>query len=808
MKKYFFLFLLLTISCPLFGQLDLEHWFPPVYRSVTFYGSSNLEINISTPHINPFRVYIYSRGTLQKTITISKNNPGKYSFLGKDFIASGLNYLKTQDTGIHLVGENSFYADLRFYQGGNCEMIYSKGKSALGTDFMSVNTSIDMYEGFGSLTLMTSVMATQDNTTIKFYGYDPKITFIDGTKSNTREITLNKGESYVFVAKKADNFDIYDNEYFNTLNGAKIQSSKPIVVVSGGFNTQYAYENGNGSTILEQLVPIKNLGKEFFMKSGFSSISKHTEKAFIVATKDNTKLYFNNTITPQITLNAGQYYLTPINLFIGKSMYIKSSEPIYCMQLSSGTNKAGRAADYSYFAGSMSYLHPLDKTLPGKIDKIINTGKIGEQNYRNFLNLLVPKGNSLKINNQFPNPASGPFPITGNEDYMYYSLEDHIGDVEIESENGLIATIIGGSSEYVHGWSSATTGFSNDPYILKSGNCIEEEVELKVSNVDFERFQWQKNKINIDGAENSTYYPTTSGYYRCILTYSGVTYATEEVYVDYCPYLVTEKDLGNICSKIIGEIKFSAPNENKIIDRIKILTPPTNGKVTINNLNKTYNYEANTNYTGTDRFVLEICTTNSSLCEALKLKVNVLQTPNENFSETLTALSTDDNFSIYDLSLARININSSNNVTYYKNQDLTEEIVNYEKYETNEAMAYAKITSPTTSCSGIKKIKLIPLPIIADADLVLPNFLSPNADSMNDILDFSILKSMLNVKVVISDRYGKKVFESNGENFIWNGRNIENKPLPTNAYWAIFTWTSPTTKLTTTKKQWIMLKNN
>ncbi len=792
----------------MFGQLDLEHWFPPVFRTVKINGSAEVEINVSTPHNSPFKIYVYTKGALQKVLTISKNNPGKYKIDNDDYIGGGLNFMNKKDTGIHLVGENSFFADLRFYEGSNSEMIFSKGKSALGTSFLSVNTNIDMYEGINRLSFMTSVMATSDNTKIKFSGYDPKITFMDGTKGlSSREVILNKGESYVFTALKSDNFNIYDNEYFNTINGAKIESDKPIVVVSGGFNTQYAYENGSGSTLLEQIVPIKKLGKEFFLTKAFSSINKHTEKAFIVATKDNTQLYFNNTITPEIILKAGEYYLTPITLFAGNNMYIRSSEPIYCMQLAAGTNKANKAGNYSYYTETMSYLDPLDVSLPGNINKLINMDKIGTYNYRNFLNILVPIGNTLKINNIIPDVTSGPFPISGSNNYQYYSLKDFKGDAEITSESGLIATIIGGSSEYLHGWSSGTTGYSNDPYIIKNGNCIEEDVELKVSNIDFEGFQWQKNKMNILGSINPTYTPTTSGYYRCVLSYSGVTYTTEEVFVDHCPYLVTDKDLGNICSKITGDIKFSIPNEAISVDKIKILSPPTNGKVTINNANKTYSYEANNSYVGNDRFVLEICTLMNGLCEAVKIKINVLATPDESFRETLTALITDNNFSTYDLSLARLEPISTNEVSYYEDQDLNKQIGNYQNYKTNEILAYAKITNPSTSCISIKEIKLIPLPIIPDADLMLPNFFSPNADGFNDVYDFSILKPMLNIQVIIVDRFGKKVFESKGENFNWNGKNKDNITLPSNAYWATFTWTSPKTNLTTIRKQWILLKN-
>lgn len=806
MKKLIILFLLL-FSLKAFSQLDLEHWFPPVYRSQTFSGNSSLEINISTPHVIPFKVYVYTRGGLKHTFTISKNNPAKYSFIGSEYIGAGVNVMKIRDTGIHLVGENSFFADLRFYQGGNSEMIFSKGKSALGTSFLSVNTNIDMYEGVGGKSFMTSVMATRDNTKIKFYNYDKKIKFIDGSTGGPKEITLNKGESYVFVALKSDNFNIYDNEYFNSWNGAKIESDKPITVISGGFNTQYAFENGPGSTLLEQIVPIKQLGKEFFMKRAFSNISKHTEKAFIVSTKNNTKLYFNSSLSPTVTLDAGDYYLTPISLFSGDNMYIKSSEPIYCMQLSAGTNKADRGGDYSYESGSMSYLHPFDKKLPGTIDKIMILDKIGNTSYRNFLNILIPKENSLQINNQAIESQYGPFSINGNDEYVYYSLKDFLGDAEIKSENGLIAEIIGGNTEFYHGWSSATTGFSNDPKILINGNCIEEDVELKVSNIDFEGFQWQLNGRNIPSANSPIFHPILSGNYRCVLSYSGLTYITPEVFIDHCPYFVNEKFLGNICSEISGIAKFSPPNTNLSIDKFRILTQPTNGNIVISNVNMSYIYKANNNYSGPDRFIYEICNSATSTCEAMKISLNVLPSASEEIKESLTALSTDIITSTYDLTLAKQEI-TGNLLTFYEDENLTKFIPTPENFATNANSVYVKISNSSTICFTVKKINLIPLPIIPDADLALPNFLSPNDDGYNDVLDFSILKVMIDVYVIISDRFGKKIFESNGKTFTWNGKNESGSTFPTNAYWAVFSWTSPKTNTKTVRKQWIMLKNH
>jgi hypothetical protein len=67
-----------------------------------------------------------------------------------------------------------------------------------------------------------------------------------------------------------------------------------------------------GNANMDQSVPIEKLGKEYFMVNGMTKSEKGVmEKILVVATKDNTKLYFNNEINSYITLNKGEYFIGP-----------------------------------------------------------------------------------------------------------------------------------------------------------------------------------------------------------------------------------------------------------------------------------------------------------------------------------------------------------------------------------------------------------------------------------------------------------------------------------------------------------------
>lgn len=68
--------------------------------------------------------------------------------------------------------------------------------------------------------------------------------------------------------------------------------------------------------------------------------------------------------------------------------------------------------------------------------------------------------------------------------------------------------------------------------------------------------------------------------------------------------------------------------------------------------------------------------------------------------------------------------------------------------------------------------------------LVLPNVFTPNGDGKNDV--FQPLKCpafVTNISIVIVNRYGTKVYESNGPILAWNGKATDGTDLPTGLYY-------------------------
>jgi len=100
------------------------------------------------------------------------------------------------------------------------------------------------------------------------------------------------------------------------------------------------------------------------------------------------------------------------------------------------------------------------------------------------------------------------------------------------------------------------------------------------------------------------------------------------------------------------------------------------------------------------------------------------------------------------------------------------------------------------------------LPISKEFSLIkLINFISPNGDGKNDVLDYSQLKSKINPKFVIYNRKGKLLFTgSEANNYTWDGK-LNGKALPSDSYWYIIEWTEPNSTQTQKFEDWILLKS-
>lgn len=808
MRFWCVLILMLLFPNKAAAQLDLEHWFAPIYvESVA--EITTLDVYLSTPHETPFAVKIVN-GQHQEIFheMLSKSQPLRVAIPPSEILISKYSGMQVNTKGLHLVGENSFYSSFRvnFNRGRDTELITSKGKTALGTHFFSSNPPYQSNTKNNLINHQTSFVATKDHTKIKISGYDSRIIFSDGKQyPNGIEINLNKGESYAFVARKNDKpADIpqYEYEYFDTFIGSEITSNYPIVVSNGGFNGNHFLE-GYGKIMLDQTLPVKNIGKSYYIKKGFTDLDKQVEAGLVVATENNTKITVNG--KKSILLQKGEFKLLTDSYFENNGMLIEADKPVYFNQFIGGNNGSGRLEIYAFNTPAMALVLPLDTNLPNGIDFINDVGSINSYSLDTRLHVLT-NGNQLFVNNSTTPSNDGPEPI-GTTNWQLYQIRNTNKDVSLQSDGSIILGVIGGTEDLTSSkngsFAGFYTGFSNDPKIKINGNCIEEGITLSLTNTDFETFQWQLNGVDIMNATEFTFQPILSGNYTCKIGYSGYFYTTPEVRIINCPYSVTELNLGTTCSTLKYQLKFSAPNENLTVKNWEIVTNPQYAKA--NAIGQDLLLGSYNDYYGVDRVVIKITST-TGFYEIQKLNFELLSNSKASFKKSIEAINENGDY-YYDLNFS-IENSANEYIKFYQTQEnaenRTNKIQNPDKFQSNQQFIYA-VSNIANGCSKISKIELIK-PIL-DHSVTLPNFFSPNGDGVNDVLDFQILAKKQNLKIYILDRFGKPIYiypKINTELF-WNGKTKNGASLPTNTYWFIAEYEENEVKVT--KQQWIYLKN-
>lgn len=843
MRYFIKLFFVFLIFCGFSAkaQLDLEHWLAPIHWFAKE-GSPELyesKIYLSTPHETPFLVKLFSGNTVIASFMLSKSSPIVYD-LSSSVYFTGDNFLfKPVIRGLHIAGANSFYASYRISSSSGEEVITSKGKTAIGKHFFIAAAPYYIDENPKGV-FFTSIYATKDNTKITINNKQGRIVFADGQKHSQFSFTLNKGESYALKVTAKDNYsyDVADipyafsNDVFNDFIGAEIIADQPVSVVNGNYNGQVAFDP-SWNLLYDQSLPVKNLGQEYFIRQGFSTKLGSSEGALILATEDNTKIYFNDETTP-ITLNKGQYFSTIIsnpnkfvvhdatngNLQRNLGLYIKSSAKIYCYQFTAGSANQFKGNYFAVFSQSMSLVLPLDASLPGTIDFVPQFSKIGNKiSLDSRLNIYLPTGQTPSVNDVLVNSSTGPFNIKGTSAYKYFQViipKNTVEDLKVSANSGLVLNILNGHEriaandfEDTKSFASHYTGFSNDPYIIKKGNCLQEEVLLSLNNIDFEAFQWQLNGVDIPGANTPTYIPVLPGIYTCVLSYSTFTYTTKPVLLEDCPYVISNLDLGKICPNFTIIPKFSPPNNNLNFTKLEILTPPNNASAEIdNNLIKVTNEPG---FNANDRLVYKITVANG-FYEVVKVNFSVLSIPiGDVKSEILNQSFVTPNY-IYNLTSAINNANGEQFHFYLTQSDAenqTNEIFTFLAFSTqNPTEVFVRI-STVNGCFIIKKIKLLIQPPVPPVEVSLPNVFTPNGDGVNDVWDYSLLKDYSNLKLAIYDRFGKKVYErkNDSQDYFWAGKSEILQPLPSGTYWVTYSYNSKDFPEEISKNMWLILKN-
>ena len=771
MKKILSFFLIFYIFSTSLAQLDREHWFAPMVDRT---GNPNpyQKLYLSTNRTTPFAVTIYNNNVVIGTVTISKNNPQKFDVLRDYIITTQQTDLFTPTSkGLYLKADFPFYANLRFSVFNHAEIITSKGIASTGTTFHAASAPITVNNDI--LNFMTSVLATEDNTTVTISGYKNTVQFSNGTSGATNPtltFTLNKGQSYIIdgIGNITGNFDGFI--------GAKIVATKPINITNGNFNGQYAGNNPTSSDILmDQSIPVSQLGTTFALVKGNGNIGSNMEGAVVIATQDNTAVYVNNELTPIANLNTGQYFVIPDTKYqlqgtTHYNLYVVTSKNAYVYQILAGAATTGNEVA----TGGFNFIPALNCYLPKQIDEIglinenfvhTNNNPTGILAIPTKLNLITERGATVFVNGNPPPPGTGPFDMTGTTNWVTYGIPNTTGTITVTSTKAITAGITAGSDAV--GYGGFFAGFSTQPVILKSGGDCVPGIVLTVDPVIYDSYQWYVGGVLIPGATSPTYTPTGSGNYTC-----SVTMGT-------CAPLITApfKVLNcmkqtavtyNICDTKVITPAFTSSTQTPVASTVAITTAPTLGTATINATTGVITYTAtNPSAGGTDTFVYTFCGNDPNFtdCETVTVTINIHPVTVNN--ATLNACNINGN-GTFNLTTAVVTTNTPVTITYYptlldaQNENLAALITVPTTYSApNGTIVYAVVKNPT-GCKGIAQItlNLFPLAIVTPANM--GNQCDENMDGTVNVVLSDITQLILNNPAYFTNvRYYAQLADAN-----------------------------------------------
>ena len=710
MKK--FLLIVCTFFCIIANaQLDTEHWFAPMSAS-SLQGTPECYLYLSTNETTPFSVQIYNNNTVYSTVQVSKGNPVQVTIPNNFMIASTLSNLFVQRTmGLYVKGTKKFFANFRFAVPNQAEIITSKGLAGIGKNFfvgVAPNTTAKPY-----VNSTIGFIATEDNTTVTLSGYNPNVIFSDGTSTPSRTFTINKGKSYIIEAQS----DLSSSN-LTGLVGAKITANKPISVTNGNFNSIYTTQNNSNVDILmDQAVPVERLGKNFVMVKGNGPSNSGMEAALVIATENNTKLTVNGNLVAGVTLNAGQYYIVQGTNYINQggsghyNMSISATNNVYVYQLLAGTS-----GSTVYATGGMNFIPPLSCFLPKEINEIGFINKIGSSSFDTKLNIITQAGATVTFNGGAITTANGPYPVTGNPNWVSYSIPNVTGNITVNSTLPVTAGIAAGNGAV--GYGGYFAGFSSVPAITKTGDCYA-GILLQVDN-NYDAYQWFLNGTPISGATSYSINPELygAGDYTCLITKNNCeTRLTTPYNYTLCPPISTTTfNIGSCNTKVITPV-FTSSTQTIVPSLTSIISAPTSGTATVNSTGQiTYTPNPATVST-TDSFIYYVQGNGNPFdFEYFKIIINtnVLQVNNGNLS---SCAGTGGN-GTYNLTSVSVSSDPGTTVTYFTNSNLTGQITNPTTYSGLAGTIYANVTSQY-GCSKTAQITLTinPAPNVNNASL-------------------------------------------------------------------------------------------
>ncbi|MEM8763324.1 MAG: T9SS type B sorting domain-containing protein [Bacteroidota bacterium] len=556
LHKLGLLFVLLFVSNFVSAQLSDLHYLPPLKQGQNNAGIRDQAIYLSTPEPTTFVVNAYqgTNPTPVATFNISNLAPAEWTLSDGD---NNIILVNNTNTGIVLNNSglrfespsgNRFYVNYRGNSSAQAASLTAKGRQALGTQFKW--GGVPNLGAHPSKSNTLGIMATEDNTTVQLYGYDPGCEFRVGNDragitANTYTVTLDAHESFVFETYIGNSpTQAHEDGWI----GATIESDKDIVISNGSINFGRQAGASNRDAGIDQPVPENRLGKEYVFIRGNGGTNGLTEFPLVIAIADNTQIFVNGATTPIATINNGEYFQVPSTFYssntVGANMLLQTSKDVYAYQCMAGASQV--------YTQGLNFVAPVNCLLPDVMDNIPDIRNMAGTTVTGGMTIIAavntPDANIQVTdgNGAVTLPASNP--VAGSTDWKTFYIPNLNGNVSVNSTGPMAVGFFGFNG--ARGVAGYFSGFDTLPEVtleIRGGSgCFVGSEIFEATNNNFDAFQWYENGVAIPGANGPSYAPPGAGEYFLRGTKGPCTYDSNAIQALYCdPDVVVQKTVDN-----------------------------------------------------------------------------------------------------------------------------------------------------------------------------------------------------------------------------------------------------------------------
>ncbi|MEX2567082.1 MAG: LamG-like jellyroll fold domain-containing protein [Cyclobacteriaceae bacterium] len=658
--KFKIQFLLLSIlffsSLQVKAQLSDLHYLPPLKQASNGGALLNQALYLSTPEVTPFDVEVF-RGTSSTpyaTITISNTNPGQITLPNGD---NNITLVSDANTGIVLsnsglrlqsTGGQRFYANYRGRNNAQGTSLTSKGRQALGTSFKWGGLPLGYSTNDAAVNATLGIMATEDGTVVNLFGYDTGVAFRAqssgfGMTDDTKQITLNAGQSFVFEAK-ANGTAVQRDGWL----GASITSNKKIAISNGSLLLRGIDDVsiGGWDAGIDQPSPENIIGKEYVFVRGKGLDTQ--EFPVIIATQNGTDIFVNGSSTPYATLNNGDYTKIPASFYSanvgGGNMFVSSNKDIYAYQVMSG--------DTQIATGGLNFISPVNCLMFTTIDNVplIN----------NLAGTLISGGVTITASTAIPDDeivisyestvkTAADYTVrnvVGTDQWKTIYAEGLTGNVKVEASGPIAVGYVGVSG--LIGVAGYYSGLDNVPNLvvqLVGDGCLPGTILQATEG--FSSYAWFGEGVLIPGETSNTFTPALPGSYSVEVSMGPCIYESAPQIVVNCNPEIVLSNMADAASgkpgdivtftikaKYIGEGTLTNLVVNNLIPNGLTFSSATPSFGTWSGSGQNYNWNIGTMYNG-EEHILTVVTTVDPISSSSQVTYTVSNTQTQIDGNTL-----------------------------------------------------------------------------------------------------------------------------------------------------------------------------